>query len=118
MRPGQDLLFKLNGKIAEAINVFEPSPILLGVRSLISEAHRTLYPEDREIAVNIKPFQKGSFEINILLCAKDILQKFSDFVKSDTGQNISSLVLAYLGYTSQFSGINLHSVDFFFERKV
>jgi hypothetical protein len=106
MKPGIDLIYKLNGQIDEGINVFELSPILLSVGTLINEAHKTLYPEDREIAVNIKPFQKGSFEINILLCAADILQQFLDFVKSDTGQNVS-LVLAYLGYTSQFSGINL-----------
>jgi len=106
MTMGIDLINKLNGKIDEGINVLELSPILLSVGTLINEAHRTLYPEDREVAINIKPFQKGSFDINMLLYPADILYRFLDFVKSDTGQNIS-LVLAYLGYTSQFSGINL-----------
>src|SRR4030042_3393562 len=117
MKPGIDLIYKLNGKIDEGINVFELSPILLSVGTLIHEAHRTIYPEDREIAINIKPFQKGSFEINILLCAQDILHQFLDFVKSDTGQNIY-LVLAYLGYTSQFSGVNLIQLISFVKGKL
>lgn len=106
MTIGIDLIYKLNGNFDEGISVFELSPMLLSTGKLINESHKILYPSDREIAINIKPFGRGSFDINILMYAKDILQQALDFLKSDTGQNIT-LLLAYLGYTSQFSGINL-----------
>lgn len=118
MTSGIDLIYKLNGNFDEGINVFELSPMLLSTGKLISEAHQILYPQDREIAINIKPFGRGSFDINILMFAKDIIQQTLDFLKSDTGQNIS-LLLAYLGYTSQFSGINLiQLISFFKDKKV
>src|SRR4030042_4849898 len=82
-KPGIDLIYKLNGKIDEGINVFELSPILLSVGTLIKEAHRTLYPDDREVAINIKPFERGSFEIDILMFAKTTLDQFLDFFKTE-----------------------------------
>jgi hypothetical protein len=106
MTNGIDLIYKLNGNFDEGISVFELSPILLSTGKLINESHKILYPSDREIAINIKPFGKGSFDISILMFAKDIIQQALDFLKSDTGQNVT-LLLAYLGYTSQLSGVNL-----------
>lgn len=106
MNKGIDLIYKLNGNIDEGISVYELSPILLSIGKLINEAHKVLYPSDKEVAINIKPFDKGSFEINILMFAKDIIQQALDFLNTDTGKNIT-LTLAYLGYTSQFLGINL-----------
>lgn len=106
MTHGIDLIYKINGNFDEGISVFELSPILLSTGKLINESHKILYPSDKEIAINIKPFGTGSFEISILMFTKDIIQQALDFLKSDTGQNIT-LLLAYLGYTSQFSGVNL-----------
>ena len=106
MTTGIDLIYKINGNFDEGISVFELSPILLSMGKLINESHRILYPFDREIAINIKPFGKGSFEISVLMFVRDIVQQALDFLKSDTGQNIT-IVLAYLGYTSQFAGVNL-----------
>lgn len=68
-----NLIYKLSGQgIEDGIDVFELSPILLSFGKMITEAHRVVYPDHREIAVNIKPFQKGSFEIDILMFAKVI----------------------------------------------
>jgi len=106
MKNGIDLIYKLNGNIDEGISVYELSPILLSIGKLINEAHRVLYPSDREVAINIKPFGKGSFEINILMFAKDFIQQALDFLNTDTGKNIT-LTLAYLGYISQFVGIKI-----------
>lgn len=106
MATGINLVYKLRGGCEEGINVFELSSILLSMGKLIDESHKSLYPGDRELAINIRPFEKGSFDINIVMYAKDLLQQALDFLNSDTGKN-TTLLLAYLGYTSQFSGINL-----------
>lgn len=111
-----DLIYKINGNFDEGINVFELAPILLSTGKLISESHKILYPSDREVAINIRPFEKGSFEINIVMYAKDFLQQALEFLKSDTGQNVT-LLLAYLGYTSQFSGVNLIQLISFLKDK-
>ncbi len=65
MKKGVDLIYKLNGDIEDGIDVFEFAPFLLSFGQLINEAHKTLYPDEPEIAVNIKPIEKGSFEVNI-----------------------------------------------------
>lgn len=106
---GLDLIYKLNGDIEDGINVFELSPILLSVGKLINEAHKTLYPYDQEIAVNVKPFKKGSFEINIMMFANEMAEQSLAFINSDTGKNIGQ-VLTYLGFVSQVSGINAPSL--------
>jgi len=117
MRKGVDLIYKLNGDIEEGINVFELSPILLSFGKLINEAHNILYPDDKEVAVNIKPFQKGSFEINILMFPKDHVQQLINFVNSDRGKNITA-VLTYLGFISQFSGVTLIQVISYLKGKL
>lgn len=109
MKKGIELIYKLNGNIDEGIDVFELSPILLSVGTLIKEAHRTLYPDDREVAINIRPFEKGSFEIDILMFAKTTLDQFLDFFKTETGKNIKE-VLIYVGLISGPLGINLPSL--------
>jgi len=106
MKKGVDLIFKLNGKIDDGIAVFELSPILLSVGTLVKEAHKTLYPNDRDLSISIKPFEKGSFDINILLSAKSVLDQFLDFFNSETGRNITA-VLTYIGLISQYSGANI-----------
>lgn len=101
-----DLIYKLNGDIDEGINVYDLSPILLSFGRLITEAHKTLYPETKEIAVNIKPFSKGSFEINLLVFAQDHIQDLLAFLSSDTGKLIAG-TLTYLGFVQSTSGISV-----------
>jgi len=106
MKKGIELIYKINGNIDEGIDVFELSPILLSVGTLIQQAHKTLYPDDMEVGINIRPFEKGSFEIDILMFAKTTLDQFLDFFKTETGNNIKE-ALIYLGLISGPLGINL-----------
>ena len=95
-----NLIYKINGVgIEDGVDVFDLSPMLLSFGKLIREAHKTLYPNNREIAVNIKPFQKGSFEINILLFSGAI-DYVLDLIRSSQGQEIKEL-LNYLGLITQ-----------------
>ncbi|OGP71128.1 MAG: hypothetical protein A2Y80_03215 [Deltaproteobacteria bacterium RBG_13_58_19] len=116
MKPGIDLIYKLKGNIDEGIDVFELSPILLSFGKLISGAHKTLYPDEPELAVNIKPFEKGSFEINVWVFSKGIINSLLTFINGDTGKNIKD-VLINLGLLSGISGINLIKIIAFFRGK-
>lgn len=61
-----NFIYKLAGEPQE-IDVFELAPTLLALGQLIQESNRTLYPEGQQIAVNVKPFQGGSFIVDIVL---------------------------------------------------
>lgn len=112
-----DLIYKLTGDIEEGIDVFELSPILLSFGKLINEAHRTIYPNNPEIAVKVRPFQKGSFEINIIMFAKSSVQQLISFLKSDSGKDIL-VVLGFLGLSSTVSGINLLKLIYLLKGKL
>ena len=116
MKKGVDLIYKLNGDIEDGIDVFELAPFLLSFGKLINEAHRTLYPNEPEIAVNVKPFEKGSFEVNIWVYAKDVIQQLLTYINNDTGKNIKD-VLVNLGLITGISGINLLKIITFLKRK-
>jgi len=92
-----NLVYKFNGAgIEDGIDVFELSPMLLNVGNLITEAHKTLYPNHTDVAVNIKPFQKGSFEIDIVMFGKTATQQLLDFIRCTRGHEIRE-VLEFLG---------------------
>ncbi len=116
MKKGVDLIYKLNGNIENGIDVFELSPILLAFGKLINEAHKTLYPDEPEIAINIKPIEKGSFELSIWLFARDIIHNLINYINSDVGKKIIEVLVA-LGLIAEISGINLLKVISFFKGK-
>lgn len=92
-----NLIYKLNGAgINDGIDVFELSPMLLSFGKLITEAHKTLHPNSQDIAVNIKPFQKGSFEIDIVMFGKNLISQLVAFVNSTKGQDIKQ-TLEFVG---------------------
>lgn len=94
-----NLIYKLNGDFEDGIDVFELSPTLLSVGQIISESQKTLRPDKEPISINVKPFQKGSFEIEIVLFAKTNLQQILTLIRSQTGKDIAE-VLQYLGLIS------------------
>jgi hypothetical protein len=109
MKNGIELIYKFNGNIDEGIDVFELSPILLSVGTLIKEAHMTLYPNDREVGINIKPFEKGSFEIDILMFAKTAIDQVFNIFSTDTGKNVKD-ALVNLGLICSLTGVNFTSL--------
>lgn len=100
-----DLIYKLNGNMDEGINVNDLSPFLLSLGQLISEAHRTLHPNNKDISVNIKPFQKGSFEINLLVYPQQIMS----FLSNGQGKDIKD-ALEIVGIITGISGFTLLEV--------
>ncbi len=91
-----DLIYKLNGDFENGIDVFELAPVLLSFAELISESRKALFPESPPLAVNVRPFKDGSFDIQIVLHPLTNIQKVFDLLRSPDGQNIKEL-LEYIG---------------------
>jgi hypothetical protein len=91
-----NLIYELDGDVDDGLNVFELTPVLLSIGKLIQEGNRIAYPFGREIAVNVKPFQKNSFIIDIVLFAQTNLQQIIDFVNQESIQQIKN-VLEWMG---------------------
>jgi hypothetical protein len=52
------LVYKLEGDIRE-VDIFKLAPTLLALGELIQDSNHQLFPDGRDIAVNVKPFRKG-----------------------------------------------------------
>jgi len=91
-----DLIYKLNGDFENGIDVFELAPVLLSLGSLISESQNTLYPDKQPLAVNVRPFKEGSFDIQIILHPVSNIQHILDIIRSPGGSEIKEL-LQYIG---------------------
>ena len=95
-----NFIYKLEGKdISEGFDVFELAPILLSVGELIKESNKILNPGGRDLAVNVKPFQKGSFVVDIVLFAQTNFQQIIKFVNNDNVKEIKEL-LEWVGIIS------------------
>ena len=63
-----ELVYKLDGDLRE-VDVFQLAPALLSMGQIIQEAHRQLGIE-HEVGINVRPFGRGSFEVDIALYVK------------------------------------------------
>lgn len=64
-----ELVYKLDGQLKE-MDVFRLAPALLATGEIIQEGHRQLDVK-HEVGVNVKPFGKGSFVVEIILFVKN-----------------------------------------------
>ncbi len=93
-----NLIYKFNGNI-ESIDLFEIAPILLSLGQIIQDSNKIIYPNSSELGINAKPFENGSFIIEIVLFAKTNLQNMISFVNSSEGQRIKEL-LEFIGLSA------------------
>lgn len=63
-----ELIYRLDGALKE-VDVFRLAPALLGVGQMIQTAHKELGVE-HDVGVNVKPFTRGSFVVDISLFVK------------------------------------------------
>lgn len=113
-----NLIYKFNGEhVEDGIDVFEFAPILLSFGSLITEAHSTLYPEQPNIAVKIKPIKNGSYIIDLIMFSANPVHEFFNFMHSSSqGQDIID-TLNCIGLLASTSGINLLNLIGFLKGK-
>lgn len=88
-----ELIYKLNGSaVDQGVDVFKLSPLLLSIGELLQESREIALPNSKPIAVNIKPFKKGSFIIELAIYAQNNLQMLIDTVNSDQAKEIKELI--------------------------
>lgn len=87
-----NLIYEIEGDTENGIDVFELAPILLSMGKLIRDSRNLADPDGPEIAVNIKPFEKNSFWVEIVLYAKTNLQQLINYANKDDIKQIKELV--------------------------
>ena len=99
-----NLIIKLEGPaIEEGLNLFDLVPSLIAIGKVITESNKIVNPEGREIAINIKPFEKGSFIIDLYLFAQTNFNQILSFISSDYAEQIKTL-LEWIGLTVAIGG--------------
>jgi len=100
-----NLIIKLEGPaIEEGLNLFDLAPSLIAIGNVITESNKIVNPEGREIAINIKPFEKGSFIIDLYLFAQTNFDQILSFISSDYAEQIKTL-LEWIGLTVAIGGV-------------
>jgi len=93
-----NLIIKIKGpKVSEGIDVFDLAPSLLAMGEVIREANEVIGLPKRELGINIRPFEKGSFIIDIGLFAQSNLQQIMQFLNGDSITYIKQ-ILEYIGF--------------------
>jgi hypothetical protein len=99
-----NLIIKLEGsEINAGVDLFELAPALLALGETIKSSNELLNIDRREIGVNIRPFKKGSFIIDIALFAQNNLQEVLTFASTEKAQQIKTL-LEWIGLIGGISG--------------
>jgi hypothetical protein len=81
------------------------APALLALGELFAEASEVIYPEGGPVALNIKATEQGSFDVQLILEAKDLWDQFTDMFGSEDVTalvNLKTLVAGGLGVGSLF----------------
>jgi len=118
MRPSIDLIYQIDGKnLDDGIDIFDLSPSLLSLGTIIKRSNEILFPGGNKIDVYVKPFKRGSFLIDIGLIAQSQLQQIIDFFNSESGKQIIDL-LKFVGLIVSTSGISLFEIIKFLKGKL
>lgn len=97
MKKKINLIYQLNGpSIDDGVDIFKLSPLLLSLGELIQNSQEAAHPEGNKLGVNVKPFKKGSFVIELQLFAQSNLGQLIDFINKDSVTEIKEL-LEWLG---------------------
>lgn len=95
-----DIVYKFEGPaVDEGIDLFRLSPLLLSIGELIQEGQNIVHPNGRKLGVNIKPFGRGSFVIELSVFAQTSYQQLLDAVSGESISEVKEL-LEWLGIIS------------------
>jgi hypothetical protein len=88
-----DFVYRIEGD--NQLELSELIPILTSLGELIQEGNRVAYPDLPDIAISVKPFEEGSFEIELLLSPGAMGTLFT-FIQAGGVQKIAE-VLSNIG---------------------
>ncbi|MGO9864508.1 MAG: hypothetical protein ACLPLR_12925 [Terriglobales bacterium] len=86
-----NFVYKLEGDVNE-VDVFKLAPTLLALGELIQESNRELYPEGKEIGVNVKPFHEGSFIVDLSMFHQSNFQQLLEFFTPHSLEQLKTLL--------------------------
>jgi hypothetical protein len=92
-----NFVYKLEGDVRE-VDIFKLAPTLLALGELIQESNKALYPEGKEIGVNVKPFRDGSFIVDLSMFPQSHLQQLLEFFTPHSLEQLKTL-LEVIGLT-------------------
>src|ERR1039457_1253776 len=72
-----DFVYRIEGD--NQLDLDELIPILTSLGEVVQEGNRDLNPESKDIAISVKPFQEGSFDIEMLLSPATATALFAAF---------------------------------------
>lgn len=90
-----NFIYQLEGDI-QGVDLKDLSPILLSLGELIQEANAIINPGGRELSIKVKPFQKGSFLVEMLAFAQTNAQQLIDLVSNENTRSVKE-VLEWIG---------------------
>ena len=79
-----DFVYRIEGD--NQLDLDELIPILTSLGEVVQEGNRVLNPETEDIAISVKPFQEGSFDIEMLLSPATATALFAAFQTSGIQQ--------------------------------
>ncbi len=86
-----NFVYQLEGDVRE-VDVFKLAPTLLALGQLIQDSNRELYPDGREIGVNVKPFRDGSFIVDLSVFPDSNLKQLLDFFTPQSLEQLKTLL--------------------------
>jgi hypothetical protein len=86
-----NFVYKLDGDVNE-IDVFKLAPTLLALGELIQQSNSELNRDGRQIGVNVKPFRKGSFIVDLTVFPHSGLQQLLDMLGSHPVDQVKTLL--------------------------
>src|ERR1035438_6169330 len=92
-----NFVYKLEGDVRE-VDIFKLAPTTLALGELIQESNKALYPEGKEIGVNVKPFCEGSFIVDLSMFPQSHLQQLLEFFTPHSLEQLKTL-LEVIGLT-------------------
>lgn len=106
-----NLIYQLQGPgVEKGVDVFKLSPLLFSIGDLLQTSQQIAHPNGHELGINIKPFKKGSFIIELSLFAQTNLQQLIDLVNTDSIKEIKETLewLGIISATGMYSVIKIY----------
>ena len=97
-----NLIYKLNGNV-DSLDINDVAALLFSLSNIIQESNKLLI-SGKQIGINIKPIEKGSFIIDIALFAQTNAQQLMSLINSKDAAELKNL-LEWLGLIGGGTGL-------------
>lgn len=93
-----NLIYKMNGD-ADSLDIDDVATLLFSLSNIIQESNKISNPTGKKIGINIKPIEKGSFIIDIVLFAQSNAGQLMSIINSSSAAELKNM-LEWVGLIS------------------